>query len=223
MVRPVLSRRPVANRAPFRRHLAGAYYSLPGRDRDQWRRRFASDIKKGPPPPSQSFHFPRCHYQLVAGTLLHQLSQLSGCLSLTPVGLPGGAPIASQLHLEGDRSLEVDMLTGHGRSTPVGSLVVFQHHLVATSWFRWQCFSISWWPQISLTGRGPQHRVHSWSWLCGRVQACIFLRSSSACRPVGARLHAPVEALAGSLQFQLAGVVTRGEWVPLIAQGVGSH
>ena len=35
--------------------------------------------------------------------------------------------------------------------------------------------------------RGPQHRAHSWSWPLGRVQACMFPRSSSACRPVGAR------------------------------------
>ena len=34
---------------------------------------------------------------------------------------PPRCQAASQLHLEGNRSLEVDMLTGHGRSTPVGT------------------------------------------------------------------------------------------------------
>ena len=34
---------------------------------------------------------------------------------------PPRCQAASQLHLEGNRSFEVDMLTGHGRSTPVGT------------------------------------------------------------------------------------------------------
>ena len=34
---------------------------------------------------------------------------------------PPRCQAASQLHLEGNRSLEVDMFTGHGRSTPVGT------------------------------------------------------------------------------------------------------
>ena len=92
---------------------------------------------------------------------------------------PPRCQAASQLHLEGNRSLEVDMLTGHGRSTPVGTGGSVSHGRPA---------SVGGHRSVS-TGEGARapascSQLELAPWACAGVH---FPRSSSACRPVGAR------------------------------------
>ena len=92
---------------------------------------------------------------------------------------PPRCQAASQLHLEGNRSLEVDMLTGHGRSTPVGT---------GGSVSRGRPASGGGHRSVS-TGEGARapascSQLELAPWACAGVH---FPRSSSACRPVGAR------------------------------------